>query len=124
MLTFVWSDLASDDPVQNRDRVLKLKWGLELSYQILDWLRVSLQYHRVIPTMDQNIQGLDRCGLPTLAWRALSPEIRFTPYRDIHIRLGYVHYFYGDDVELRPGQALMRNMPDEDVIRIAAEATW
>lgn len=124
MLSFIWSDQVSDDPVQNRDRVLKLKWGLEASYQILDWLRVSLQYHRVIPTMDQNIEGLDRGGLPTLAWRALSPEVRFTPYRDIHIRLQYVHYFYGDDVELRPGQALMNNQPDEDVIRIAAEATW
>jgi hypothetical protein len=124
MLAYVRSEQVSEDPLVNRDSVWKLKWGIEPSYQILDWLRVSLQYQRVIPVMNQTIEGIEDAGLPTLSWRALSPEVRFTPYRDIHIRLQYIHYFYGEDVRLRPGTALMIENPDEDVFRLVAEATW
>jgi len=133
LLAHVWSEQRAGDPLENRDGQWKLKWGLEPSYQIRDWLRISMAYHRVIPVVSQDLctdcEDYDASydesgGLPSLSFRALAPELAFMPSESIRIRLQYIHYFYGDDVELRPGQALLVERPDEDVFRIAAEAVW
>jgi hypothetical protein len=117
MLAHVWLDEALvadlEEPSATHDRTY-LKWGLEAGYQVLRWLRVGLVYDRVILDMNQ----------PELGFRGLTPRVVFTPYRDVEIELTYTHYWYGDDVHLRPNQVPGETEPDEDVFHIMAEASW
>ncbi len=114
MLAHVQSEQRSDNPLINRDDRTYLKWGLEPSYQFTDWFRLSLRYDRVILDMNH----------PGMAFRALTPTATFTAWEGIDVLVGYSHYFYGDDIQLRPNQIPGVTAPDEDVFRIMARAEW
>lgn len=117
MLAHVWLDEAaleaSEEVSDFHDRTY-LKWGLEAGYQILSWLRVGVVYDRVILDMNH----------PEMSYRAITPRIAFTPYRDIEIELTYTHYWYGDEILLRANQVPGVTEPDEDAFHIMAEASW
>jgi hypothetical protein len=36
----------------------------------------------------------------------------------------YSHYWYGDKVQLRPGQVPLETMPDENVFKLQAQVVW
>jgi hypothetical protein len=36
----------------------------------------------------------------------------------------YSHYWYGDKIQLRPGQVPLETMPDSDVFKLQANVRW
>ncbi|HEX4452799.1 MAG TPA: hypothetical protein VH143_18115 [Kofleriaceae bacterium] len=102
------------NPLDNYDRRLYFKWGAEPSYMITKRIRASLRYDRVIMDVydSQN------------AFHVLSPKIAFPFDNWGEIFLQYSHYWYGDKVELRPGQVPLETEPDSNVFKIQAQVVW
>lgn len=102
------------DPLNNKDRRLYLKWGVEPSYQINTKVAVSTRFDRVI---------LDEYDSQD-SFRVLSPKISFPLQNWGELFLMYSHYWYGDRITLRPGQVPLETMPDHDVFKVQAQAVW
>jgi len=102
------------NPLDNYDRRLYFKWGAEPSYAVSKHVRASLRYDRVILDVydSQN------------AFHVLSPKIAFPIDNWGEIFVQYSHYWYGDKVQLRPGQVPLETEPDSDVFKIQAQVTW
>jgi hypothetical protein len=106
--------IDENNPLDNYDRRLYFKWGAEPSYLITKRVRASLRYDRVIMDVydSQN------------AFHVLSPKIAFPFDNWGEIFLQYSHYWYGSQVELRPGQVPLETEPDSNVFKIQAQVVW
>ena len=79
------------------------------------WLRLALRYDRVIMDLYDGENS----------FRAVSPRLSFKPFKWGDITLLYSRYIYGDKVQLRTGQVPGGIfIPDQDVFKIQATATW
>jgi hypothetical protein len=115
MATWVRSDQVDEmDPLNNRDRRLYLKWGVEPSYRLLKQLQVGLRFDRVILDVYDSENS----------FRVASPKIGFPLDNWGEIYVQYSHYWYGDKVTLRPGQVPLETMPDRDVFKLQAQVVW
>jgi hypothetical protein len=115
MLTWVRSPQVDEmDPLKNRDRRLYLKWGVEPSYLVLPKLRVSTRFDRVI---------LDEYDAQN-SFRVFSPKVAFPLDNWGEIFVQYSHYWYGERVQLRPGQVPLETEPDSDVFKLQAQVVW
>jgi hypothetical protein len=115
MSTWVRSPQRDEmDPQINRDRRLYLKWGVEPSYRILPQLAVSARYDRVILDVYDSENS----------FRVLSPRITFPLDTWGELFFMYSHYWYGDKVNLRPGQVPLETMPDANVFKLQAQVIW
>jgi len=115
MITWVRSEQVDEmDPAVNKDRRLYLKWGVEPSYKLLEQLRVSARFDRVIMDM------YDREN----SFRVLSPRLTFPLDTWGEIFFMYSHYWYGDKVHLRPGQVPLETEPDTNVFKLQAQVVW
>jgi hypothetical protein len=102
------------DALENKDRRLYLKWGAEPSYDITPRLRASVRYDRVILDM---YDGQD-------SFHVLSPKISFPLDNWGEVFVQYSHYWYGDKIELRPGQVPLVTEPDSNVVKLQAQVVW
>jgi hypothetical protein len=115
MTTWVRSPQVDEmDPQVNRDRRLYLKWGLDPSYKLLPQLVLSARYDRVILDVYDSENS----------FRVLSPRITFPLDTWGELFFMYSHYWYGDKVQLRPGQVPLETMPDENVFKLQAQVVW
>ncbi len=115
MATWVRSPQVDEmDPLLNRDRRLYLKWGVEPSYKLLERLRVSARYDRVILDVYDSENS----------FRVLSPRVTFPLDKWGEIFFMYSHYWYGDKVHLRAGQVPLETEPDADVFKLQAQVVW
>jgi hypothetical protein len=102
------------NPVMNKDRRYYLKWGIEPGWRIGRHLRASLRYDRVILDLEDAENS----------FRAISPRLGF-PLDDWgELAVQYSHYFYGERVQLRPGQVPLETEPDTDAFKVQAQAVW
>jgi len=115
MTTWVRSPQRDEmDPQLNRDRRLYVKWGVEPSYRILPQLALSARYDRVILDVYDSENS----------FRVLSPRITFPLEKWGELFFMYSHYWYGDKVNLRPGQVPLETMPDANVFKLQAQVIW
>jgi hypothetical protein len=115
MATWVRSPQVDEmDALHNKDRRLYVKWGVEPSYLVLPKLRVSARFDRVI---------LDVYDAEN-SFRVLSPKIAFPLDGWGELFFQYSHYWYGDKVQLRPGQVPLETMPDANVVKLQAQVVW
>jgi hypothetical protein len=115
MATWVRSEQVDEmDPANNKDRRLYLKWGVEPSYKIFKQLQLSARFDRVI------LDIYDREN----SFRILSPRLSFPLDTWGEIFVMYSHYWYGDKVNLRPGQVPLETQPDTDVFKLQAQVVW
>ncbi len=115
MATWVRSKQVDEmDPLENKDRRLYVKWGVEPSYRILPKLAVAMRFDRVILDVYDSQDS----------FRVLSPKIGFPLDNWGQLYFQYSHYWYGDKITLRPGQVPLETMPDHDVFKLQAEAVW
>ncbi|HSD90231.1 MAG TPA: hypothetical protein VLB44_22030 [Kofleriaceae bacterium] len=115
MSTWVRSPQVDEmDPQINRDRRLYLKWGLDPSYQVIEKVRLSARYDRVILDVYDSENS----------FRVLSPRITFPLDTWGELFFMYSHYWYGDKVRLRPGQVPLETMPDSNVFKLQAQVVW
>jgi hypothetical protein len=115
MATWVRSDQVDDmNPIANKDRRMYLKWGVEPSYLVVDGMRAGVRYDRVI----MDLYDAEN------SFRVLSPKLSFPLDRWGELMLMYSHYFYGDKIQLRPGQVPLETMPDSNVFKVQAQAVW
>ncbi len=116
LVTYVQSKQGDPDPAVNRDQRTYFKWGLEAGWVALSWLAVYLRYDRVI---------LDRSD-DANTFRVLSPRISLRTHwlTDVEVFFQYSRYFYGDRVQLRPGQIPLETRPDEDVLKLQAQIVF
>jgi hypothetical protein len=102
------------DPLNNKDRRLYFKWGLEPSYQILKKLYASVRFDRVILDVYDSEDS----------FRVLSPKLSFPLDKWGELFVMYSHYWYGDRIRLRPGQVPLETMPDTDAFKLQAQVVW
>ncbi len=102
------------DPLNNKDARLYFKWGAEPSYALTPKIRVSARYDRVI--MDV-YDAQD-------SFHVLSPKISFPLDNWGEIFFQYSHYWYGDKIQLRPGQVPLETEPDKNVFKLQAQVVW
>ena len=115
MATWVRSPQVDEmDPLENKDRRLYLKWGVEPSYRISSRLAASVRYDRVILDMYDSQDS----------FHVLSPKISFPLDNWGEVFFQYSHYWYGDKITLRPGQVPLETMPDSDVFKLQAQVVW
>ncbi|HUH06131.1 MAG TPA: hypothetical protein VML75_29280 [Kofleriaceae bacterium] len=115
MATWVRSNQVDDmNPMANKDRRMYLKWGAEPMYRVRDGLHAGLRYDRVI----MDLYDAEN------SFRVLSPKLSFPLDRWGELVVMYSHYFYGDKIQLRPGQVPLETMPDSDVFKVQAQAVW
>ncbi len=115
MATWVRSPQVDEmDALDNKDRRLYVKWGVEPSYKILPKLVAALRYDRVILDIYDSQDS----------FRVLSPKLSFPLDTWGEIFVQYSHYWYGDKIALRPGQVPLETMPDSDVFKVQAQARW
>src|SRR5262249_23541260 len=115
MATWVRSPQVDEmDPLQNKDRRLYFKWGVEPSYLVLPKLRLSARYDRVI---------LDVYDAED-SFHVLSPKLGFPLDGWGELFLQYSHYWYGSKIQLRPGQVPLETMPDHNVVKLQAQVVW
>ncbi|MCA9670860.1 MAG: hypothetical protein KC503_34925 [Myxococcales bacterium] len=116
MATYVKSPQQDpDNRANNRHKRLYLKWGIEPEYGIFPWLRFSVRYDRVILDMDDQENG----------FRVISPKLTFRIFNGGEIHGMISRYFYGNKVELRPGQVVGGiTRPDDLVFKLQAQAYW
>ena len=115
MATWVRSPQVDEmDPQINRDRRLYLKWGVDPSYAVLSKLRLSARFDRVILDMYDSENS----------FRVLSPRITFPLDTWGELFFMYSHYWYGDKIQLRPGQVPQVTMPDSNVFKLQAQVVW
>jgi hypothetical protein len=115
MTTWVRSPQVDEmDPLQNRDRRLYLKWGVEPSFKIIPQLRASVRYDRVVLDVYDSENS----------FRVMSPRLTFPLDTWGELFFMYSHYWYGDKVRLRAGQVPLETMPDSDVFKLQAQVVW
>ncbi len=115
MATWVLSPQVDlTDPLNNKDRRLYFKWGVEPSYLLTPKVRVSARYDRVIMDIYDSSD----------AFHVLSPKISFPLDNWGEIFLQYSHYWYGDKIQLRPGQVPLETEPDKNVVKLQAQVVW
>ncbi|HEV7554288.1 MAG TPA: hypothetical protein VGO00_02470, partial [Kofleriaceae bacterium] len=115
MATWVRSPQVDEmDPLQNRDRRLYVKWGIEPSYRLLPKLVASVRYDRVILDVYDSQDS----------FRVVSPKLTFPLDNWGDLFVMYSHYTYGDKIQLRPGQVPLETMPDTNVFKLQAEVRW
>jgi len=115
MGTWVRSDQVDvDDPARNKDSRFYLKWGVEPSYWISPKVRAAVRYDRVILDFHDADNG----------FRVLSPKVGFPLEKWGELAVMYSHYWYGDKIQLRPGQVPLETEPDSDVFKVQAQAVW
>ena len=121
MTAYVLSKQKSDDPIENRNDRLYIKWGTDLSYQTAfrSGFFVALRYDRVI--LDANHEDL--------SFRVVTPRIGIRPTNGLDVYLSYSRYFYGDRIEipqqLKPeGESSEYTQPDESVLKLQAQMRW
>lgn len=115
MTTWVESEQRdTENPKMNKDQRLYVKWGVEPSYDIRRGVRASVRYDRVI---------LDFHDAEN-SFRALSPRLTFPLEGWGALMFQYTRYFYGDKIQLRPGQVPLETMPDENAFKVQAQAIW
>jgi hypothetical protein len=116
MATWVHSPQVDDNnPLDNYDRRLYFKWGAEPSYLFFhDRIRASLRYDRVIMDVYDSSN----------AFHVLSPKLAFPFGNWGEIFLQYSRYWYGDKVELRPGQVPLETEPDKNAFKLQAQVVW
>jgi hypothetical protein len=115
MLTWVRSEQVDEmDPAINKDRRLYVKWGIEPSYKLLEKLRVSARFDRVVLDMYDSENS----------FRVLSPRITFPLAKWGELFFMYSRYWYGDKVHLRPGQVPLETEPDTNVFKLQAQVVW
>lgn len=115
MATWVRSPQRDEmDPLQNRDRRMYLKWGLEPSYRLLPQLTVSARFDRVILDLYDSENS----------FRVLSPKVAFPlgDWGELFFQVS--HYWYGDKVHLRSGQVPLETMPDRNVFKLQAQVRF
>jgi hypothetical protein len=116
LATYTLSKQADPDPAINRNGRTLFKWGIEGAWSALSWLALSLRYDRVI--LDTNDDAN--------SFRILTPRITLRTHWlvDAEIYLQYSRYWYGERVNLRPGQIALETKPDEDVFKIQAQIVF
>ena len=115
MLSWVRSDqVDTENAMNNKDRRMYLKWGVEPGYRINANLKASVRYDRVILDYHDSENS----------FRALSPKLSFPLSRWGELYVMYSHYSYGDKIQLRPGQVPLETQPDADVFKVQAQAVW
>jgi hypothetical protein len=115
MTTWVRSEQVDiENPMRNKDRRMYLKWGTEPSYDIRRGLRASVRYDRVILDVRDSANS----------FRAFSPRLSFPLDTWGSLMVQYTRYFYGDKIQLRPGQVPLETMPDRNAFKLQAEAVW
>ena len=121
MTAYVLSKQKSDDPIENRNDRLYIKWGADLSYRIptRSGLFVALRYDRVILDADHE----------DLSFRIVTPRIGIQPTNGLDVYIAYSRYFYGDRIEipqqLKPeGESSEYTQPDESVLKLQAQMRW
>ena len=123
MLAWLASNQASDNPLENFDQRVYIKWGIEPMYRphVAGWdmLFVAFRFDRVI---------IDK-SYATRAFRVFTPKVGVTPIRDfgLDVFVAYSKYVYGDAVTLRPNQIpgdLSVTEPDANVVKIQAQMSW
>ena len=115
MLTWVRSEQVDEmDPSINKDRRLYLKWGLEPSYKVHPYVRLSTRFDRVIMDFYDSENS----------FRVLSPRVTFPLAKWGELFFMYSHYWYGDKVHLRPGQVPLETEPDTNVFKLQAQVVW
>jgi hypothetical protein len=116
MVSYVQSKQGDPDPAINRDRRLYFKWGFEAGWSALSWLAVFLRYDRVILDMNDDAS----------AFRVLSPRISLRTHwlTDVELFFQYSRYFYGERIQLRPGQIPLETQPDQNVIKLQAQIVF
>jgi hypothetical protein len=115
MATWVRSPQVDEmDPLNNKDRRLYFKWGLEPSYKILPKLVAALRFDRVILDVYDSEDS----------FRVLSPRLSFPLDNWGELYVMYSHYWYGDRIRLRPGQVPLETMPDTDAFKLQAQVVW
>ncbi len=102
------------DPLNNKDRRLYYKWGVEPSYPIWNHVYAAIRYDRVV------LDAYDSQD----SFRVLSPRIGFPLAKWGELFVQYSHYWYGDRIELRPGQVPLVTMPDTDAFKLQAQVVW
>ena len=102
------------NPVMNKDKRWYLKWGVEPAWRIGPHVRASLRYDRVILDLNDAENS----------FRALSPRLGFPLEEWGELAVQYSHYFYGERVQLRPGQVPLETEPDTDAFKVQAQAVW
>lgn len=113
MFTSVTSKQTSSDPTVNRNDIQYFKYGVDTTYWGLEWLGLGLRYDHVVMNTGDNADQF-RIVSPRLSLRShwLGEDILF---------LQYSHYFYGERIELRPGQVQLETQPDDNVVKIQAQ---
>jgi hypothetical protein len=115
MMTWVRSKQVDEmDPSLNKDRRLYLKWGVEPSFKVLDKLRLSARFDRVVMDLYDSENS----------FRILSPRVTFPLAKWGELFFMYSHYWYGDKVHLRPGQVPLETEPDTNVFKLQAQVVW
>lgn len=115
MLTWVRSEQVDEmDPSINKDRRLYLKWGVEPSYKVHPYVRLSTRFDRVIMDFYDSENS----------FRVLSPRVTFPLAKWGELFFMYSHYWYGDKVHLRPGQVPLETEPDTNVFKLQAQVVW
>ena len=116
LATYVLSKQSSNDPLINKNGKTLFKWGAEVAWSALSWLGISLRYDRV--TLDSNDDAN--------SFRILTPRITIRTHWlvDGELYLQYSHYWYGDRIQLRPGQVPLETKPDSDVLKIQAQFSF
>jgi hypothetical protein len=125
------NDLPSNSPLP-QDRLKEMKYGADVTAQVLDWMSVMLRWDEVNMDLDN----------PGYVFSAISP--RLTVYSDFlsgeSIYLQYSHYRYGENMTIAgrwpwrttiiPGTSLTQggpytgHKPDMDVIRVQASVKF
>ncbi len=115
VVAYVRSPQSDKEPSKNRDKRTYLKWGFEPEVALWPWMRLALRYDRVI----LDVYDGDN------SFRAISPRLSFKPFKWGDITLLYSRYIYSSKVQLRTGQVPGGILlPDKDVFKIQATATW
>jgi hypothetical protein len=115
MASWVRSEQVDEmDPLNNKDRRLYFKWGLEPSYQILPKMYAAVRFDRVIMDVYDSEDS----------FRVMSPKIGFPLEKWGELYVQYSHYWYGSRITLRPGQVPLETMPDTDAFKLQAQVVW
>jgi hypothetical protein len=119
LLAWIRSKQRSEDPLENRDHRIYFKWGTEAFYRPprFPWFFGSVRYDRVILDTDHE----------SMSFRLITPRVGITPVEGLDVWASYSHYWYGDNVFLRPNQIpgdVSARDPDKNVFKLQAQVRW
>ena len=116
LYSYVESQQKSSDPSINKDGRKYFKFGFDLGWWALSWAGLSTRYDRVVLDVDD-----DRNSFRILSARF---NLRAHWMGEGLLYLQYSHYFYGDRITLRPGQAQGVTVPDDNVVKLQAQMNF